>query len=129
TDATQQLPCAPDTTPTGGPSTPPVKPAQVGSLVSLVTPARESIRSGYVTVSATSVGKVTVSAKGKIGSSRLRAATITRQTGSRATLKLKISKKLLRTIRKRLAHHRKVSAKVTVTAGGSSTPLVIQLVR
>jgi hypothetical protein len=35
----------------------------------------------------------------------------------------------LRAIRLRLAHHRKVSAKVTVTAGGSSTPLVIRLVR
>jgi hypothetical protein len=129
TDATQQLPCVAGTTPGGSQSTPPAKPSQVGSLVSLVTPASESIRSGYVTLSATSVGKVTVSATGKIGSKNLRSATKTLQPGGRATLKLKIPKKTLRAIRLRLAHHKKVSAKVTVSAGGSTTPVRIQLVR
>lgn len=131
-DPTVQTKCPPAPAGSQQPSTPQSSPAtttQAGPLVSLVTPARESIKTGYVIVSATSAGKVTVSATGRIGSSKLRSATKTLQTGGRATLKLKIPKKTLRAIRLRLAHHRKVSAKVTVSAGGSTTPVTIRLVR
>ncbi len=138
TDPTQQLPCAPGTTPGGsGSSTPSTK---VGPLVSLVTPGRESIRSGYVTIAAMSVGKVTVSARGRVvlpGSAHVHALRSTSRalaTGNRTTLKLKIPKQTLRAIRGRLAHHKKVSAKVTVSARSadgatSSTSVTVRLAR
>jgi len=122
-------PEAPQATPTvpATPATPTT--TTTGPLLSVVTSGRESLRSGYVTVSATSVGPATLSATGKIGSYKLRPAGKTLQAGGRATLKLKIPKKTLRAIRLRLAHHKKVSAKVTVTAGGSTTSVRVPLVR
>jgi hypothetical protein len=112
TDPTQQLPCAPGTTPGG---------------------------SG-VTIAAMSVGKATVSARGQVvlpGSAQvhtLRPTSRALKAGSRTTLKLKLSKKTLHAVRGRLAHHKKVSAKVTVTARSadgatSTTAIKVQLVR
>ena len=128
-DAAQQLPCAPGTTPTPAPPTPATPATQAGQLVSLVTPGRESIKSGYVTVSAMSAGQVTVSASGRIGAYKLASASRSLAPGSRTTLKLKIPKKALRAIRVRLAHHRKVTAKVTVMVGATTTPVKVRLVR
>jgi hypothetical protein len=136
-DPTQQLACAPGTTPGGSGSS---TNSKAGPLVSLVTPGRESIRSGYVTIAAMSVGKVTVSASGQVvlpGSARVHALRSTSKalaTGNRTTLKLKIPKLTLRAIRGRLAHHKKVSAKVTVSARSadgttSSTTVAVRLAR
>jgi hypothetical protein len=145
-DPAQQLPCASGTptpttptTPTG--STTPATPAtKAGPLVSLVTPSRESIKSGFVTVSAMSVGGVTVSANGRVSlpslakAYSLGSAGKTLSAGGRTTLKLKLSKKTLHAVRGRLAHHKKVSAKVTVTARSadgatSTTTIKVPLVR
>jgi hypothetical protein len=141
-DPTLQTKCSPPPPPSPGPkqpSTPDGPPAQpagpaititrAGALVSLVTPTRESIRSGFVTVSATSVGRVTLGATGTIAGHKLGSANQALGAGGRTTLKLKISKKTLRAIRKRLAHHKRVSARVTVTAGGNTTSVRVRLVR
>jgi hypothetical protein len=102
---------------------------KAGSFVSLVTPARESIKSGFVTVAATSVGQVTLSASGKVSGRALGSTTTTIAAGQRVTLKLRIPKKTLHAVRKRLAHHQKVSAKVTVSANGTTTAVTVRLAR
>src|SRR5689334_13619626 len=139
-DPTEQGKCSPPPSPApkqppapagspGSPALPAITTKQTGPLVSLVAPARESIRSGYVTVSAMAVGQITVSAGGKVGAYRLGSSSRSLAAGSRTTLKLKLSKKTLRAIRRRLAHHHRVSAKVTVTAGADTSSIRVRLVR
>jgi len=102
---------------------------QAGPLVSLVTPGRESIARGYVTLAAMSVGQVNVSASGQVSGRALGSAKATIAAGKRVNLNLRIPRKTLRAIRGRLAHHKRVSAKVTVTAGGATTSVRVRLVR
>jgi hypothetical protein len=104
-----------------------------GPLVSLIAPRSESIKRRVVKVGITSVGDVTVSASGQVGAGKLRSVSQAIGAGKRITLKLTIPKRSLRAIRGRLAHHKKVSAKVTVAvngAGGATTAsLRIRLTR
>ena len=120
-------------TPAGAPGdTPTTKSA--GGLVTVVASAMESIRTGYLTVAAMSVGQVTVSATGTVGAHALRSATGSLAAGNRVTLRLKIPRRSLIALKRKLAKHRKVTAKLVVSsrsANGatSSTSLRIRLAR
>jgi hypothetical protein len=136
------IPAAPK--PPSAPPPPPVPPippvtqttvviGASGPLVSLVAPRSESIKHGVVKFGVKSLGNVTVSASGQAGARKLRSVSEAIGAGKQITLKLRISKRSLRTIRGRLAHHKKVSAKVTVLVHGpgsdSTASLRIRLTR
>jgi hypothetical protein len=127
TPSSPATPTPPDGGKAGGQST--AVTVQAGPLVSLVAPGRESITSGYVTLAAMSVGQVDVSAGGQVSGRALGSAKATIAAGKRVTLKLRIPRKTLHLIRVRLARHKKVSAKLTVTAGGTTTSVRVRLVR
>src|SRR5262249_9456177 len=77
-----------------------------GPLVSLMAPRSESIKRGVVKFGVTSLGDVTVSASGQAGKRKLGSVDQAIAAGKHITLKLRISKKSLRAIRGRLAHHK-----------------------
>jgi hypothetical protein len=112
TDASKQGPCVP--------SPPPSTPAgTTAATIKLVAPHRESIKRGYLTLSAISSGDVAVSASGKVGARGLHSAGATLLAGKQTTLKLKIPKGTLRVLRHKLAKHHKLSAILTVSSHGA----------
>jgi hypothetical protein len=129
-DPAKQTSCSVPTPPVS--PSPPTQPTAV-SGATVVAKHRQSIKHGALTVAITSAGSASVSATGVAGTGKLRSISHTLVAGRKTALKLKLSKSSLRAIRMRLAHHKHVSAKVTVVvhdgAGDHTTSLHIRLTR
>ncbi len=129
-DPTKQTSC-----PVPAPPVPPSPTTQTTGLsgATVVAKHRQSIKHAVVTVAITSAGNATVSATGVAGAGKLRSISQSLVAGKRTTPKLKLSKRSLRAIRKRLAHHGKARATVTVVVHGAdgdhTTSLSIRLTR
>lgn len=100
--------------------------------IELSASRRESIRHGFVTVVLSSDSNVTAAATGR--PYRLHSTGQSVSANTPTTLRLKLTRKELKSIRKRLRNHRKAVATVTVTvrdaAGGTSAAsLSIRLAR